>query len=75
MFVVTCYFKHLKDIFEVAEINVTKENKREIDKIIHDIVGIKYKDCSATWREVKKRLLEDKENFISELGRLWIKTQ
>lgn len=63
----TCYFRHLKQVFEKAGIEVTSENKQGIDKIIHDIVGVEYKNCPTTWKEVKKRLADDKEGFISEL--------
>ena len=63
----TCYFRHLKEIFKKAEIEVTKDNKREIDRVIHSIIGIEYKNCSAAWKEVKKKIAEDEERFISEL--------
>jgi hypothetical protein len=63
----TCYFRHLNEIFDHAEITVTKENKKDIDKAIHKIVGIEYKNCPATWKEVKKRLSEDAESFVSAL--------
>lgn len=63
----TCYFRHLKPIFEKAEISITNENKKHIDKKIHQIVGIEYKNCSATWKEIKKRIAEDKENFVNIL--------
>ena len=63
----TCYFRHLKDFFIKAGISVTSENKRDIDKIIHDIVGVEYKNCSATWREVKLRRAEDVKAFIEKL--------
>jgi hypothetical protein len=63
----TCYFRHLKDVFARAGINVTKENKKEIDRVIHDIVGVVYKNCSATWIEVKKRIVDSEEDFVSEL--------
>jgi hypothetical protein len=52
---------------------VTDENKREIDRIIHKIVGVNYKDCPTTWKEVKKRVSEDKEGFVSELKAEWKK--
>ena len=63
----TCYFRHLKDVFKKAGIEITNENKREVDRAIHQIVGVKYKDCSATWREVKKRIAEDEGAFIADL--------
>jgi hypothetical protein len=68
---VTCYFRHLQGIFEKAGIEVTEANEREVDKVIHEIVGIKYEDCPAVWKEVKKRIGEDKESFISELEQEW----
>jgi hypothetical protein len=63
----TCYFRHLRDFFDKAGIKVTDENKRQIDRIIHDIVRVEYKNCSATWKEVKKHIAEDEETFISQL--------
>jgi hypothetical protein len=57
----------MKDVFSKAGIKVTSENKREVDKIIQSIVGVEYKNCSATWREVKKKLAEDDEAFIGML--------
>jgi len=63
----TCYFRHLKLIFEKANITITKENKQDIDKVIHSIVGISYKNCSATWKEVKKLIIEDETKFVNIL--------
>jgi len=63
----TCYFRHLRDFFDKAGIKVTDENKRQIDRVIHDIMRVEYKNCSATWKEVKKRIAEDEETFISQL--------
>ena len=67
----TCYFRHLHEVFEEAGIEVTKENKREIDKAIHGIVGVEYKNCPAAWKEVTKRIAEDQDGFISELKAVW----
>jgi hypothetical protein len=63
----TCYFRHLQRVFEKAQIEVTGANKREIDRVIHGIVGVEYKDCPVAWREVKKRMAEDEAGFIAEL--------
>ncbi len=63
----TCYFRHIKQVFKKVGIEVTSENKREIDRVIHGIVGVEYKNCPATWREVKKRIADDEEAFTSKL--------
>ncbi|MGD0979188.1 MAG: hypothetical protein ABR962_08625 [Candidatus Bathyarchaeia archaeon] len=63
----TCYFRHLQGIFEKAGIEVSEANKREIDRVIHEIVGVKYKDCPSTWKELKKRVAQDEESFVLEL--------
>lgn len=67
----TCYFRRLQDVFKKAGIEVTSENKREIDRVIHAIVGVEYKNCPATWKEVKKRIAENEEDFVSRLEETW----
>jgi hypothetical protein len=69
----TCYFRHLQPIFEKAGIEVTKENKKELDRIVHSIVKVEYKDCPATWKEVKKLIAKDEDNFVSKLKAAWAK--
>ncbi len=64
---VTCYFRHLKDVFDKAGIEVTNENKRDLDRAIHAHMGVEYKDCSSTWRAVKASLAEDEEAFLGVL--------
>jgi hypothetical protein len=63
----TCYFRHLIDVFAKVGVTVTKENRQDVDRAIHSIVGIEYKNCPATWKEVKKRIAEDKESFVNTL--------
>ena len=63
----TCYFRHLKDVFDKAGIEVTKKNKRDLDRAIHAHMGVEYKDCSSTWRAVKASLAEDEETFLGVL--------
>ncbi len=63
----TCYFRHLNGVFKKAGIEVTSQNKREIDRAIHSIVGVEYKNCPAAWKEVKKKIAEDEEAFVSKL--------
>ena len=63
----TCYFRHLQIVFKKAGIEVTILNKRELDRIIHEIVRVKYKNCPNTWNEVKRRIVADEESFAVEL--------
>jgi len=69
----TCYFRHLQETFNRAGITVTNDNKHDLDKVIHGIVGVAYKNCPATWKEVKKRMAEDEAGFVSELKNVWQK--
>ena len=55
----SCYFRHLKGFSDEAGIEVTSSNKKQIDQAIHDIAGITYKDCPATWRKLKQEVLND----------------
>jgi len=71
--ILTCYFRHLQEVFKKAGIEVTKENKREVDRVIHSLVGVEYKDCPHAWREVKKRIAEDSEAFAPRLREAWKK--
>ena len=63
----TCYFRHLNDVFDKAGVTVTKENKKDIDRTIHNIVGVEYKNCPAAWKEVKKRIADNEEGFVNML--------
>ena len=63
----TCYFRHIKSLFEELGIDIKPDNKREIDKRIHDFVSVDYKDCSKAWKEVKKKLVEDRDGFAASL--------
>lgn len=65
----TCYFRHkqMKDVFSTAGIEITKENRKDIDRIIHEITGVEYKNCSSTWKTVKEKLAEDEDGFIEKL--------
>jgi len=69
----TCYFRHLKEVFKKAGIEVTSKNKHDVDRIIHNIVDVEYKSCPSAWREVKKRIAKDEKGFVSELKIAWNK--
>jgi hypothetical protein len=58
---VSCYFRHLKDIFAEAGIEVNPGNRKEIDRAVHQFVGINYKDCPATGRKLKEAILTNEK--------------
>jgi hypothetical protein len=60
-------------VFEKTGIEVTKENRREIDAVIRNVLGVKSGGCPEIWKEVKKKMMEDEDGFVSELKRRWSK--
>jgi len=66
----SCYLRHLKDIFDEAGLEVTSSNRKQIDQAIHKIVDTSYKDCPATWRRLKQQIItggQKRQHFIAEL--------
>jgi hypothetical protein len=50
----TCYARHLKEIFDEAGVEFTKGNIKHADKYFKKWLG--KSDCPETWRELKIRL-------------------
>ena len=67
----TCYFRHLEEVFKKANIEVTPENSQQIDRVIHDILGVQYKNCPNAWKQIKICLAQDEEGFVSKLREEW----
>jgi hypothetical protein len=65
----SCYFRHLQAVFDEAGIAVTPNNKKELDKAIHQIVDVDYKNCPETWKEIKAGIAtaDKREEFIQKL--------
>jgi len=57
----SCYFRHMKSILEEVGIEVNPGNKNDIDKALHQIVGVTYKDCPTTWKKLKQELAGDEQ--------------
>jgi molecular chaperone GrpE (heat shock protein) len=59
----------MADIFEEAGVEVTPQNRKDVDRKIHEIVGVTYKDCPATWRKVEEMKAEaaGRDELISRL--------
>jgi hypothetical protein len=67
---VSCYFRHLKDIFAEAGIEVTPANKKRIDQAVHQLVGVEYKECPATWRKLKEEVLTNDKKRRELIGKV-----
>lgn len=66
----SCYFRHLKDIFSEASIEVTSANRKAVDQAIHRIVAVDYKECPAAWKKLKQEILKDggkRQEFVQKL--------
>jgi hypothetical protein len=57
----------LKLAFEQIGVQVTSENRKEIDKKIHELVNVTYPNCPAAWKAIKSRMAEDEEKFLADL--------
>ena len=66
----SCYFRHMKEVFEDVGVEITKENKKEIDRILHGLVEVEYKNCSPTWKAIKEKIKVDdkaRNKFVKRL--------
>jgi hypothetical protein len=66
----SCYIRHLKDLLSESGIEITADNRKQIDRTIHEIVGTTYKDCPGTWKQVKQKLASsdaEKKKFVKKL--------
>ena len=57
----SCYFRHLKDVLTEAGIEVSPENRKQIDQAFHKIVDVEYKECPVTWKKLKQEWLTDEK--------------
>ena len=65
----SCYFRHVKHILQEAGIEVSSDNKKQIDQAIHEIIGTTYKDCPGTWKKLKLAINDEnkKQELIGKL--------
>lgn len=55
----SCYLRHLKDILSEAGVEVTPANRKQVDRAIHEAMGVGYKDCPTAWKRLKQEVLGD----------------
>ena len=57
----SCYLRHIKDILDEAGIILTPANRKQIDQVIHQAVGVTYKNCPTTWKKIKEDIKGNEE--------------
>jgi hypothetical protein len=66
----SCYFRHISDVMEEVGVEITPHNKKGIDRVLHGIVGVEYKNCSDAWKKIKEMVKgdpADRDRFIEKL--------
>ena len=66
----SCYFRHMKEVLEEVGVEITADNRKEIDRILHGVVNVQYKNCSPVWKKIKEIVMGDpveRERFVQKL--------
>jgi hypothetical protein len=65
----SCYFRHLKDVLAEAGIEVTPANEKDVDRALHEIVGVARKDCPGAWKKLKQQMANeaDRASVVEKL--------
>jgi uncharacterized protein (DUF362 family) len=68
----SCYFRQLKDVFQAAGIEVTKQNRKAVDLAVHELLGLAAKHCPTAWAAFKEQVGTDpkaRAAFAKKLAR------
>jgi hypothetical protein len=70
--IVSCYTRHLDELFKEMGIEDTKANRKTMDGHIREALGIIGEGCPTVWKEVKARLDDDegRKDLVSQLREL-----
>jgi hypothetical protein len=67
----SCYFRHMNEVFAEAGIVITPQNRKLVDEAIHKLMETEsgLHGCPATGRELKQVLADNKtrQEFIARL--------
>lgn len=67
----SCYLRHLQDIVEEADIEVTKKNRKAVHVHIAEVVNDPEQHCSSVWKRVKEWIAdpEKRAELVAALSR------
>jgi len=71
----TCFTRHLKDLFGEIGVEMNPESKRRVQNELTEIVNPESKKCWDVWKGTKRYLADDKKKklLIKELKKRWTK--
>ena len=64
----SCYFRHLKDIFDEAGIEINTSNRKQVDLTIRKILGTDH--CPDTWQRLKQQIIADEQKRQDSIVKL-----
>lgn len=70
----SCYLRHLSNELHEAGIELTPANRRQIDRMLHELVDVPFKACPEAWKRLKEELRGDparRQAFVARLRDLW----
>jgi hypothetical protein len=70
----SCYIRHLSDVFEALRVENNKDNRKMMDKSIRKILKTD-KPCLVVWKKLKTLLADEKKkkNLIGKLKKEFVK--
>lgn len=65
----SCYTRHLYELFQEVGMENTKANRKIMDGHIREALGMGGEGCPSVWKEVKARLddVERRKDLVSRL--------
>ena len=57
----------MKELLRDIEVEATKENIKQVDEILHEMLSVDYPNCAATWKMLRKKLEYDADGFKERL--------
>jgi hypothetical protein len=70
----SCYTRHLIDVFETLGVENSKDNRKTMDKAMRKILKTD-KPCSEVWKQLKNILADEekKNNLVGKLKKGFFK--
>ncbi len=68
---VSCYLRHMHDLFEVLGLDYDKPNRSRVDKAIRESLAIPGDaSCSQVWSQIKAMSQSERDSIPGSVSRL-----